>query len=148
MNENFDVLPINSLIINSQKIRFEKNYFFFKEFKSIMLEDLSSSQLSYKSDKKYFYLAIIFPIILISLAYISNNFDFQEYSFNLFIAGIISFIVFIIFYLFSLRKTLIFASSSMKIEVSVRFVSYEKIKATINAVEIIKNQRIMEINKK
>lgn len=34
MNEDFEVLPIKNLTINSQKLRFEKNYLFFKDLYS------------------------------------------------------------------------------------------------------------------
>lgn len=126
----------NELILTTHRIRYVTTKWRRIHFISIMLEELSTCSILYKSNILLLIIGIIIAgVLLISGLILSDkNFSFSS---------LIVIITFLVIYFSSKEKNVRFSSAGESIEVSVSSISIEMIQQFIDDVESAKNSRYL-----
>jgi hypothetical protein len=128
MNDEKKVLEFDEgqLVLTSHRVRFDASAAGQRKIVSIMLDELCSCELNYKSH-----------IILILLAVLSVIFGFVG-GLSAIAPGIIGAIVFAIAYFFTRKQVLSLSSAGAAINIEAKGMKSEDIKDFIDAVELAK----------
>jgi hypothetical protein len=128
MNDEKNIIESDKgqLVLTSHRVRFDVSTAGQRKIVSIMLDELCSCELNYKSH-----------IILILLAVLSVLFGFVGGS-DAIVAGIIGAIVFAIAYFLTRKQMLSLSSAGAVINVEAKGMKSEDVKDFIDAVELAK----------
>jgi len=128
MNDEKKILESDKgqLVLTSHRVRFDASTTGQRKIVSIMLDELCSCELNYKSH-----------IILILLAVLSVLFGFVG-GLDAIVAGIIGAIVFAIAYFLTRKQMLSLSSAGAAINVEAKGMKSEDVKDFIDAVELAK----------
>ena len=128
MNDERKILESDKgqLVLTSHRVRFDASVVGQRKIVSIMLDEICSCELNYKSH-----------IILILLAVLSVIFGFVGGS-DAIVAGIVGAIVFAVAYFLTRKQMLSLSSAGAAINVEAKGVKSEDIKGFIDAVELAK----------
>ena len=141
---------IENIQLTNKKLRKETKSFGKKQIQSIMLEDITSSQVIYRSKP----MLIIWSIIILLISIISGAIILEEFRGGFLGAltiaiGISISLILIIRYFITRNYSLSFGSSSLTINFKAKRVKYEKLIKTINVVEKVKiENRLLTTPKK
>ncbi|MCW8896593.1 MAG: hypothetical protein OQJ96_06100 [Flavobacteriales bacterium] len=141
-NEQTIKTSIKGLVLTNYRIRSEFKILGKGKISSIMLEELSSSQLTYKSKPKL--LLFGFIILVISImggAYMGVVLHKERNGMDIAIFGAFLFIIFIVLYFVSRHHIVSFSSSSSSIDLKTRGLDFKEIRQLIDTVENAKNAR-------
>lgn len=150
-----------NLILTSHRLRKMHQSFLGNSIKSIMLEELSSSEL--QSKREYYYLRqAIYYFLFINIAvYILNHYLFKAELFKFFFdevyigpntSGIIFYIsiavsiALIVRYFLSVKKVFSFYATYMTIDFQLRRLDFEEQEGFISKVEAAKDKRHQFLN--
>jgi len=148
------------LILTTHRLREMNKSFYGSSIKSIMLEDLTSSEL--RTTREYYYLrkALLYFLIMNIVVYILNHYLFQAELFKYFFeevhigpqtSGIIFYIsiavamAYIIGFFLSVKKVFSFYATYMKIEFQLRWLDFEEQESFISIVEAAKDNRFKNL---
>ena len=112
------------LVLTTHRVRFDASTAGQRKIVSIMLDELSSCELNYKS-----------YIILLLLAVLSVIFGFAGGALGTIIAGIVGAVVFVAAYMLTRKQMLSLSSAGGTIDVEARGMKSEDIKDFIDATE-------------
>ncbi len=157
--ENEEVLwesKNKNLILTSHRIREVSKNIFGNRIRSIMLEELTYSELGVIRQNKFWRRAILYFLLLNGSIYLLNNYLFeaeiikflfddfhigqQTASWVFYLSLGIS-LTFIMLYIFSIKKVFSFYASGMSINFQIRWLDFEEREGFISMVEDAKDKR-------
>ena len=148
------------LLLTTHRLRNVHNSIFGSTIKSIMLEELTSSELRTTRQYKYLQRAIVYFLSLNIAVYLLNHYLFQAEIFKFFFdevhispgqAGLIFYIsiaiaiVNLVLFAITFKKTFYFYSNGITIDFQLRWLDFDERESFISKVEEAKNIRHLNL---